>query len=287
MRRPTVYLVLLVVLLGLASPAIAQDATPAGSSALQDLGLTDLPVTATEEGLTVAAEVPAGRYRLVLTNESSGDATLELYKPEAGMTADDLTAAFEEAAEADAPPAFFYDLDINGGVNAPAGETGDAVVDLDAGDWVFNFFTFDEASDEDINISTTVTVTGEAPTPIEIPADVTVEMFEMDFAITGDVRPGNQIWEVTNTGEQPHFLLVSRYPEPFDEADVLALLESLFAPPATPGAGASPVASPEALMNFELVEDVFETPAILVRTDELVRARSTAGLLRRALLYRG
>ena len=262
MRRPAVYLVLLVMLLGLASPAIAQDATPAGSSVFQELGLTDLPVTATDEGLTMAAEVPAGQYRLVFTNDGSAQAYLELYKLDDGMTVESLVAAFEEVAESDAPPAFFYDLVINGGATAVAGGTGEVVLDLDAGNWVFNYFFFDESTGEDVNIPTAVTVTGEAPTPIEVPADVTVEMFEMDFAITGDIQPGSQIWEVTNTGEQPHFLIISRYPEPFDEADVMALLESQFAPPATPEAGASPVASPVAGLNFELFADLVDTPVI-------------------------
>lgn len=264
MKRPAVIVVLLALLLGVAAPAVAQDASPvaspdAGPSLLADLGFDELAVTGTDAGLEVATEVAAGRYRLVFDNQSSLLAYVELYKVPESMTPEELLAAFEASQDSDEPPTFFYDLVIGGGANAEPGGTADVIVDLDAGTWLFNYFAFDEETEEDINIPTTVTVSGVAPAPAEITADVTVEMFEMDFTITGDTPAGPHVWEVTNSGEQPHFLLISRYPEPFTEADVMALLESLFAPPATPGAGASPVASPEAGLDFALVEDIFES----------------------------
>lgn len=268
MNRPAIVVVLCALFLGLAAPAVAQEASPlaspeAGSSLLAGLGFDELAISGTDAGLEMETEVAAGRYRVVFDNRGSVFAYVEIYRIPDGMTLAELEAAFEAAGQSEEPPALFYEITINGGPFAAAGETGEAILDLDAGTWAFNYYAFDEETEEDINIATEVTVTGEAPDPADVPADVTVEMFEMDFTLTGEIQPGPHIWEVTTTGDQPHFLLLSRYPEPFTEADVVALLEAEFGPPATPGAtpeaGASPVASPEAGLDFALIEDVFDT----------------------------
>jgi hypothetical protein len=49
----------------------AQDATPNAASLLADLGLPEITLTATIEGLTLSqSEVPAGRYLVTLDNQS-------------------------------------------------------------------------------------------------------------------------------------------------------------------------------------------------------------------------
>ena len=95
-------------------PVAAQDATPEGESLLAGLGYPELVVTADGTDFTVPAEVEAGRYRLVLQNDSALSTELNLAQVPEGMTSGDVEAAFREAAEAEIPP-LIYELVINGG----------------------------------------------------------------------------------------------------------------------------------------------------------------------------
>src|SRR5215203_30092 len=81
--------------------ALAQDATPtAGDSLFADLGLPELVITATDEGLQLdQGEIEAGRYLVTLNNESANSDVFAgfIQLPE-GMTAEGLSYADELAA---------------------------------------------------------------------------------------------------------------------------------------------------------------------------------------------
>src|SRR5918993_5234551 len=81
--------------------ALAQDATPtAGDSLFADLGLPELVITATDEGLQLdQSEIEAGRYLVTIENESANPQVFAgfVQLPE-GTTAEDLSFADEVAA---------------------------------------------------------------------------------------------------------------------------------------------------------------------------------------------
>ena len=233
-------LALLLLAVGLL-PAAAQNATPEGKSLLAGLGYPELVVTTDGTDFTVPAEVESGRYRLVLQNDSALATELNLALVPEGMTAADIEAAFLEAAEAEVPPPLVYELVLNGGAAAEPGASGEVVLDLAPGDWVFNLVGFGEEDVEGIDLYKTVAVTGEPPAA-EDPADAAeVAMIDFDFEVPADLAGGPQIWKVTNNGSQPHHLVLASVPDGTTEEQVLELLNAFFGPPATPEAGATPV----------------------------------------------
>ena len=235
--------VLLALVVGL-SPIAAQDATPEGGSLLAGLGYPDLLVTTDGTDFTVPAEVEAGRYRVVLRNDSELGTELNLAQVPEGMTAADVQAAFEEADEAEVPPPLIYELVINGGAAAEPGATGEVVLDLAPGDWVFNLVGFSEEEDEEaegIDLYTSVTVTGEPPAVEDPPVAAEVAMVDFDFEVPDGLAAGPQVWTVTNDGSQPHHLVLATIPDGTTEEQVLELINAFFGPPATPEAGATPV----------------------------------------------
>lgn len=248
MRRGIGTLLALLLLATGLLPAAAQDATPDGESLLADLGYPELTVTTDGTDLDVPDEVDAGRYRLVLENDGALQSELNLIQVPEGMTADDVEAAFAEAADADAPPPIFYAVVLNGGVSAGPGATGDVVLDLAPGDWVFNLVGFDEETDDAIDVYETVTVTGDPPTVEDPAVAAEVAMIDFDFEIPADLTAGPQIWQVVNEGSQPHHLILAQVPEGTTEDQLIALLNVAFGPPATPEAGATPV---EPALGFE------------------------------------
>jgi hypothetical protein len=243
---------LLLLVVGLA-PAAARQATPEdAASPLAGLGYPELVITTDGTDFDPPAEVEAGRYRLVLQNNGELNADIELYQLPEGITPDDLLAAFEE----DDVPDWFFETVFGGGPVSAPGQTGDVVVDLTPGEWVFNLYTYTEDEEgEDADLPKIVTVTGEMPA-VEDPAGaVEIEMDEFDFAVPDDLAAGPQVWQVTNVGEQPHHMIGVSVPDGTTEEQVAELAATFFGPPATPEAGATPV---EPALSFEDVEDAFE-----------------------------
>jgi hypothetical protein len=242
MRRPIVLVVASLALLstGLV-PVAAQDATPDGDSLLAGLGYPELTVTTDGTAVNAPAEVEAGRYRLVLQNDSALHGELNLFQVPEGMTVDELEAAFAEGAEAEAPPPVFYDLVHNGGTFAEPDATGEVVLDLPPGDWVFNLRGSDDETGEEVDLFTVVTVTGELPTTEEPAVAAEVGLIDFDFEVPDGIAAGPQVWKVVNNGAQPHHLVLAQVPDGTTEEQVIELLNAFFGPPATPETGATPV----------------------------------------------
>lgn len=228
----------------------AQESTPAtGGSLLSSYDYPEVAVSATDDGLADPGEIAAGLTLITFENDSSVEADLELY-------AVGDRAGYQELIDAVAAidpdsfdvPDYFYEATISGGVGALPGETGQVVVDLVPGTYAFNYYGVDEAG-VDVNLPIEVQVTGETTEASPPEADVVTEMFEMDFTMPAEVPAGPLVWEVTTTGDQPHFLLISKYPEEFTEEDVMELLASAFGPPASPAAAATPAPA----LDFALV----------------------------------
>jgi hypothetical protein len=268
MRRVIHGIVILVILFGSSVfGATAQDASPVaspvseGPSLLAELGYPTLEVTTTD-GVTldVPAELEAGRYHIIFNNQSEMELDLEVYQLPEGFTNDDLIALFEEAFSGEGPPEIpdvFYDVVFNGGVSTLPGGTGEVVLDLTPGEWTFNLYNYDPETDENVNNSTAVTVTGEMP-DVEAPADIVeIGMGEMYFEVSAEIVAGPQIWQLVSEGQQPHHLILSSVPEGTTVEQIMELAAS-FGPPASPEASPVAAASPAApALSFDDTEDVF------------------------------
>lgn len=238
--------------------ASAQEGSPeAGSNPFADLGLPELAVTATDTGYEgVPAEIPAGRYVLVLTNAISAPnedlpdildfAGAGFIKVPAEFTAEELLAMMaappalesgstEADPEGSGLPPWYYETTLGGGPFARRGETDYAVIDLTAGDWIL--WSEDPATPR---LLAGVRVTGDLP--VDLPAPAGGKRVEMsDFAFTIDpLQTGRQTIELTNVGVQPHFLGLTLVPDGATVEDSLALFATLFGDPsATPPANLS------------------------------------------------
>ena len=202
----------------------------AGDNPFADLGLAEVAITITEDSLDgVPAELAAGRYVLAVTNtldeevatETSGVAFLQA--PE-GMTAAelvDLIGAEAALADSSSPggadenggyPDWYYETVVAGGPYVFPGATGYAVVDLTAGEWIL--WREDPAAPQP---PVAVIVTGEPPADQPAPtADVTVEMSEFTFTFDTPLSAGPHVIELTNVGEQPHFIFHGASPRGHD-----------------------------------------------------------------------
>jgi hypothetical protein len=223
-----------------AAGALAQDATPEGESLLAGIGLPEITITATDEGLQLdQSEVEAGRYLVTLVNESSMEEPVSagfVQLPE-GLTAEDLSFADELAAGTPMPAmemgptpeqleavSWLFETYIAGGPATLGPTTHQAVVDLPAGEYgIWNEDPFSPMP------APALTVTGEADAEISGPepeaAATITEVGEggvgYSFEITGEFAVGPQIVEVINASDQPHFVDASQYPEPITVEQVM------------------------------------------------------------------
>jgi len=203
----------------LLSTSIAQDATPAaspsGEALLAGMGYPELQITVYDDHFQVQGMVPAGRTLIVYQNDGQESRHSLLLRLPDGLDLSD--PAMSEESE-DAPPPWFFESTFVGfpGETLP-GETSYAVVDLSAGVYVLV---------DDFNASFIVG----GPLPVDIPAGPDaagrVELIDFSFTFPETVAPDRQVWEVTNTGAQPHELLLVYSPEPVTAEQVLEALES-------------------------------------------------------------
>jgi hypothetical protein len=233
MRRFPVLVALLVLLmpLVLAPAARAQEATPAATFPAT-LGLPELDVTITDTGFDAPSEIAAGRVLLAVTNaatasEDSADANLALLP--AGTTIEDVAAYFgpqmgTPMAEDAAVPDWIYEATVAGGPIVLPGQTMQAVVDLTPGDWVL-FNDSPGASQQPQPL--TVTESAASPTAMEEPqADVDVQLQEYAFiGLENPIPAGPHLWKFTNTGTEPHIMVLFRGPAGITMDQVMALLQ--------------------------------------------------------------
>ncbi len=190
---------------------------PATDSALASLGYPELQIVVTDAGSEVPEEVVAGRTLITLDNQSSGGSDVNILRLPEGVTLDDLNALM--TSEGGETPAWFADLDSAGGFNVAPGDTGNGVIDLEAGEWYIGV--------GDFNPYTALTVIGDAASPTaqaEPPADLVLDMHEYTLGLPDQVAAGPQVWHVTNTGEQMHEVQLIRTPELLDAEQVITIM---------------------------------------------------------------
>jgi hypothetical protein len=242
----------------LGAPALAQDASPVAGTPLvtgEDLGLPELNVRMTDAGYEAPAEVAAGRYLVNFENATSVEFPLGagFFMIPEGWTFDDVLANFdainamfsEEGGEggkptgtpesmdmaaspepAEDPLAWLFETKIAGGASAAAGQTGQAIIDLEPGEWAIwpDTFEFGAAA---------LTVTGEMPADLPaVTANATITEVDgengFEFNIEGTLTAGRQIIEVRNDSTQPHFVELGTLPEPATKDQVIQAMNMLY-----------------------------------------------------------
>jgi len=241
MRRFPALLAFLVAVVPLlvAPMARAQEATPAATFPV-DLGLPEVPITITDTGFEAPAEAPAGRVLLTVTNAASSTqetADANLVLPAAGTTIDDVAALFgpsaatpsapgaTPAAEMEGPaPAWIYQSTWVGGPIVPPGQSVQAIVNLTPGDWILL-----NDSPGAPQQPQPLTVTGAAASPgatTEPTADVGVQLQEYAFVgLQQPIPAGPHLWKFTNTGKQPHIMILFRGPAGITMDQLMTLLQ--------------------------------------------------------------
>lgn len=232
MRRLFVLLGTLMLVAGLAAPAIAQDATPEATEAppfvtASGLGLSEFDIFITDEGFDVPSSIPAGRYLVNVTNEASAPSSAAFFMPPAEWTMEQVQAAFVpgEGEEETGPDlSWLYRAPIAGGAGAVPGGTGQAVIDLMPGRWVV--WADDPASTIPM---AEVQVTGAMPEtlrPVTPTVTITATSTEhgYGFSITGDIVAGPNLVEFYNKTDQPHFVATLVSPVPLDDDQFMQLL---------------------------------------------------------------
>jgi hypothetical protein len=279
-RGSVVATVVAVILLctGLAGVA-AQEATPTSAMFADTIGLPELRVQITDtayEGLP--AETAAGRYLLTLEVETAEGGGLNFLRLPEGMTFDDFmallagpSAASPEAmmgtpgAEAgppegegeDRPPEWYFQAEMAGGTGAFAGPA-QAIIDLTPGEWIA-WAGFPDAPQAPVGLTVTGEVGATPAAGAEPAADVTVTMFEYDFAVEGTLTPGSHVFAVTNVGAQPHEMFMLRSPGPVTEEQIAQFLDMDMT-------GATPAADADLPNPEEFIPAAAMTPLSMGKT---------------------
>ena len=216
MRRTFLSLLgaLLLMPLGLMS-SLAHQATPAGDLAQYP----EVGVTITDTGFDVTVDpIPAGYILLKVTNSTDQEIGAGLFGIPAGADMASLSQATPEPGNF--IPPFFYDIPIAGGPSSvPSGETREQVVYVTAGDWL--------VGGEGDQPPMPVTVAETADSVMDAPSSDAV-ITETDFAFSGfeTLQPGNQVWEITNQGDQPHMLVMFQVPDGTTLDDLMAAMSA-------------------------------------------------------------
>ena len=220
MHRLSLFVVILALVLSGPAGIAAQDATPDTSgSALAALGYPELLVRVNGDAFempetTVPPVAPWSGSRMWA--RSRGTASCSRCRED--VTDEQVVA--DLGPEAEAPPPWLFEAIYPGfpGETLP-GQTNLALVDLSPGRYIVLGDTVQPF--EVVGDAATPGATPEAEGPI---VDGTVRLFDFNFEFPDTVAAGRQVWAVTNTGDQPHELLLARSPQPVTTEQVMELM---------------------------------------------------------------
>jgi len=236
MRKIISALMTLVVILSSPLGILAQDATPgaSGPSLLSQAGLPELNLTIANGAIQAPTEIAAGDVLVVLDNQLEAPAGLTFIQFPEGTTEEEIMMILGPPPEPEAgaspaaeggeeesgpPPPLFYEMTWGGGVFAVPGVPGEVVVSLTPGEWVI-------AADPETAIAPVkIQVTGETAAPAEITAAAEIELENFHFNFPAELSAGQQIWKVTNSGDQPHEMFITKTPRRLTLDEVNILLE--------------------------------------------------------------
>jgi hypothetical protein len=240
------------VALGLDSRGRAVDQSGTPGAALTTEDYPEVVITASEYRFDLPASIPAGLTRVTLKNEGAEGHDAMFMRVNDGATLAQLQAALTTP---DFGPIFAASTSF-GGPEVDAGLQATTIVDLAPGQYMVICVIPDDDGMPHylMGMQAPLEVTEAAATMARPAAETTVELVEFGFdAMPTHVAPGQQVWEVSNVGEQIHELLIMRQAPGVSFDDVRTMLE--IAPAATPEAlvEATPAAAEAAGPPFAII----------------------------------
>lgn len=235
------------------SPVTAQDGTPeaAGPSGpgiapafsnelLPSVGYPEMHLRETGTGIEGApTEVAAGRYVVNLETATESPSYVDFVQAPAGLSETEAAEQLVSAARDDlAQEGWVY----GGGSYALPGSPVSFVVELSAGEWQIGATreSVPPAGGEFQEWGTlqplTVTERAETPVATEIETSASVELQDVAFGgLEGPLSAGPQLWQVTNSGEQPRQMVLFRTPRLIQADEWMQILSPMMG--GTPVAG--------------------------------------------------
>jgi hypothetical protein len=187
---------------------------------------TPIPETGEETGIrfeigsdsvAVPEQAPTGIVTVTSSNTSQTPRSLFLARLNPEVTAEAFTESFQQGPEAALPL-----VSLVGGIDAPPGETKVFTVELEEGLHVAIGFP----QGDELPLLNFFQVAGGEGAGSPPQADHTIELIDFDFNIPEAISAGQQTWEVTSPGQQPHELYLIR-PEPgFTEERLLEMMQA-------------------------------------------------------------
>jgi len=254
MRRVVVSVAMVLVLTVTGwSPVAAQDGTPeaegqAGfgfapafsNERLPSLGYPEMNLRETGSGIEGApAEVAAGRYLVNVETATESPSYVDFVQVPAGLSETEAAEQLVSAARDDlAQEGWVY----GGGSYATPGFPVSFIVELAPGEWHIGATresvppTGGEFQEWGTLHPLTVTESAGTPASSEIETSASVELQDVAFGgLEGPLPAGPQIWQVTNSGEQPRQMVLFRTPRVIQADEWMQVLSPMMG--GTPSAG--------------------------------------------------
>lgn len=211
-------------------------------------GANVVTVVVRDYAYTMPDSIPAGLTTFVLRNEGTQGHHLQLYKIDGGRSLADVDAALTMNATA---PAWMH---ATGGPNTPVPGGGESIgtLVLEPGSYVA--FCTIPASDGmehfKKGMMKRITVTSSTGARTALPAtDLQVTLSDYSFTMSGVPARGHHAIAVTNTGSQPHELILSQLPPGKGVMDFDRWIDSPSGrPPALPFGGTTDISPGETMV---------------------------------------
>lgn len=187
---------------------------------------TSFTVRMADGGISVPQGVGAGVSTFTFDNASEAEFGPVLARLNQGVTMDQLMTLLSEEGE----EAAMSQLTLLGGTMMGPMSTMDISYELEEGDYLIIDFASD---DEDTPIAPFSVEAGGASGE-EPEADVTAELQDFTFNLTGEVTAAPQIWEITNTGAEWHEMFIIPVESGMNESQVIEMLMQMQGPDDVP-----------------------------------------------------
>jgi hypothetical protein len=165
-------------------------------------GTNEVTFTTTEYAFSGPDQVPAGWTKVSLVNQGKEGHHIQIVKLDPGKTRDDLLAAL--ATDPESFPAWARPI---GGPNDPyPGASSSAYVNFEVGNYVVLCVIPDAQGVPHLahGMVKALTVTAAASASAEPRADVTVDLADFAFTMSGSPTAGDRIFRFNNKGQQVH-----------------------------------------------------------------------------------
>jgi hypothetical protein len=206
-RRSSIISFAFAISLGIGCRPADRNAEPAGTASPNEV-----TVIANEYAFQMPDTIPAGLTKFRLVDQGKEPHHLFVMKLEDGKKASDMFAALKAGPGGGPPPTWMHPV---GGPNAPvAGGESNATLVLEAGEYAAFCVvpTPQGAPHFMLGMIRGFTVTPSAQPVAALPkADLTITLQDYDFVLSGPFTSGRHVIAITNSGTQPHEVVISRF----------------------------------------------------------------------------